>query len=346
MFKTVVFIVVSTFLSVSVANSRAELPAIPPITQKMDLKKELQETDATVASRPVSAASVAIQAPSPEVQMEMKNELANSATSPIFDIPITYNERVQFWIRHFQTAGRKDFKRWLERSSRYVPYMQRELSRAGLPKDIIYTAMIESGFSPGAQSPAAAVGIWQFIKPTAERYGLKVNWWLDERRNFVRSTEAAIKYKKDLFNMFGSWYLVAASYNCGEQRIVNLIKKHNTNNFWDFTQLAVLPRETMDYVPKIIAATLIAKAPGLYGFRGIDYQVPFEFEMARVPGGTDLYNLATFLGVSPNYLKELNPDLIHGFIPPTVPSHTIKIPKGSQKLVSQYSQSIGTSKRL
>jgi len=259
---------------------------------------------------------------------------------PIFDIPITYNHRVQFWIKHFQTAGRHDFQRWLARSTRYSPFIVGELEKAGLPKDIIYTAMIESGFSPGATSPAAAVGVWQFIKPTGERYGLRVNWWLDERRNYTKATLAAIKYKKDLYGMFGSWYLVAASYNCGENRIVNTIKKYGTNNFWEMAQLGLLPKETTDYVPKIIAATLIAKAPALYGFRNIPYLVPFEFDIAKVPGGTDLYNLAQFLGVNPNYLKELNPDLIHGFIPPGVSGHTIKIPKGSIKLVSQYSTAL------
>jgi membrane-bound lytic murein transglycosylase D len=264
---------------------------------------------------------------------------------PIFDIPITYNPRVQFWIRHFQGPGRLDFQKWLARSTRYSPYIQKELEKANLPKDIIYTAMIESGFAPTAQSPASAVGVWQFIKPTAQRYGLTVNWWLDERRNFSKSTLAAIRYKKDLYTLFGSWYLVAASYNCGETKIVNLIKKYGTNNFWEMAQLGVLPKETSDYVPKIIAATLIAKAPGLYGFRNINYQVPFEYDMAQVPGGTDLYNLAQYLGVNPKYLKELNPDLVHGFIPPGVSGHSIKIPKGSSKLVSQYSDQL-THKRL
>lgn len=264
--------------------------------------------------------------------------------SPIFDIPITYNHRVQFWIRHFQGPGRHDFQRWLARSTRYSPYILQELEKANLPKDIMYTAMIESGFSSNAQSPAAAVGVWQFIKPTAERYGLKVNWWLDERRNFSKSTLAMIKYKKTLYGMVGSWPLVAASYNCGEQRIVNLVKKYGTNNFWDLVQLGVLPKETSDYVPKILAATLIAKAPGLYGFRNINYQVPYEFDLAKVPGGTDLYNLAQYLGVTPSYLKELNPDLIHGFIPPGIQGHSIKIPKGSSKLVSQYSDQL--TKRL
>lgn len=267
--------------------------------------------------------------------------------APVFDIPVTYNHRVQFWVRHFQGVGRKDFERWLSRSTRFTPYILDELDKAGLPKDILYTAMIESGFSVGAQSPAAAVGIWQFIKPTAERYGLKVNWWLDERKNYVKSTQAAIKYKKDLYGLFGSWYLVAASYNCGESRVRNLIKRHSTNNFWELAQMGLLPQETTDYVPKIIAATLIAKAPALYGFRNINYEVPYEFDMATVPGGTDLHNLAHYLGVNPGYMKELNPDLVHGFIPPHISNHRIKIPKGASKLVSKYSHELaGPGKRL
>lgn len=291
-------------------------------------------TGAHAAVNPTAITSAPVSVGGSE-QMDAARE--EDVNVPIFDIPITYNDRVQGWIRYFQTSGRAGFQKWLARSTRYSPYIQKELGRAGLPKDIMYTAMIESGFSPVAESQAAAVGIWQFIKPTGERYGLKINWWLDERRNFVKSTQAAIRYKKDLYGMFGSWYLVAASYNCGETRVVNLIRKYGTKNFWEMARLGVLPKETMDYVPKIIAATLIAKAPGLYGFRNIEYQVPFEFDTALVPGGTDLFNLAQFLGVSPNYLKELNPDLLHGFIPPNINSHVIKIPKGSTKLVTQYS---------
>lgn len=288
-----------------------------------------------------------VQQPIPIGGEAIQKDISQSETkTPVFDIPVTYNHRVQFWVKHFQTVGRNDFQRWLARSTRFTPFILDELDKAGLPKDILYTAMIESGFSVGAQSPAAAVGIWQFIKPTAERYGLTVNWWLDERKNYVKSTMAAIRYKKDLYQLFGSWYLVAASYNCGEQRVRSLIKKHNTNNFWELAQLGLLPKETTDYVPKIIAATLISKAPALYGFRDINYEVPYEFDMANVPGGTDLYNLATYLGVNPSYMKELNPDLIHGFIPPHIVSFRIKIPKGATKLVSKYSMELTNYKRL
>ena len=209
-----------------------------------------------------------------------------------------------------------------------------------MPQDLLYVAMIESGFTPRAKSPAGAVGIWQFIAPTAKRYGLKVNWWIDERRNFTKATGAAIRYKKDLYKMFKSWYLVSASYNSGENRILRLIKKHHTNDFWELADLRTLPDETMNYVPKIIAATLIAKSPALYGFTDLQYNVPFKFEETDVPGGTDLTNLAQYIGVQERYLKDLNPDLVRGFIPREVKKHRIKIPIGSKPMVREYSQLI------
>lgn len=259
---------------------------------------------------------------------------------PIFDFPVTYNERVKSWIKYYQTRGRHSFKKWLERSARYAPYIQKELEKHDLPQDLLYVAMIESGFTTRATSHAGAVGIWQFIEPTAKRYGLKVNWWIDERRNFTKATSAAIEYKKDLYKMFQSWHLVSASYNTGEHRIQRLIRKHKTHSFWELANLQTLPDETVNYVPKIIAATLIAKSPALYGFTDLNYQVPYKFEETFVPGGTDLENLAQYIGVKNRYLKDLNPDLLKGFIPREIKKHRIKIPVGSKPLVRQYSEII------
>ncbi|MCB0377980.1 MAG: lytic transglycosylase domain-containing protein [Bdellovibrionales bacterium] len=259
---------------------------------------------------------------------------------PIFDFPVTYNHQVRKWIKYFQTTGKSSFKRWLERSARYAPYIQNQLEEHQLPQDLLYVAMIESGFVNQAHSPAGAVGIWQFVAPTARRYGLKVNWWIDERRNFTKATKAAIKYKKDLYKMFRSWHLVSASYNTGENRIYRLIKRHGTNNFWEMAEMKVLPNETINYVPKIIAATLIAKSPALYGFRDLNYKVPYKFEETYVPGGTDLNNLAQYIGVKKRYLKDLNPDLIRGFVPREINKHLIKVPVGSKSLVKQYAKLI------
>lgn len=264
-------------------------------------------------------------------------ELSGSSETPlIFDIPVTYNTRVSFWIRYFQTEGRISFSKWLERAARFHPIIQYELTRAGLPQDLVYVAMIESGFSPYAVSHASAAGLWQFIVPTGQRYGLKIDWWIDERRDFLKSTKAAINYMADLYRQFSSWYLVAASYNMGENGVRRLIKRHNTNNFWELADRGALPNETTNYVPKIIAAMLISKAPALYGFRDLNYHMPLSYEYFRVPGGTDLNNLARYLGVSEKYLKDLNPELIKGFVPRTVAGHKIRVPKGSMMTVSQY----------
>jgi membrane-bound lytic murein transglycosylase D len=264
-------------------------------------------------------------------------KLSSSSETPvIFDIPVTYNRRVSHWIRYFQTEGRRTFRNWLERSSRYMPILQFELARAGLPQDLVYVAMVESGFQSNATSNMSAMGIWQFIDPTARRYGLQIDWWLDERRDFFKSTEAAISYMSDLYQQFGSWYLVAASYNMGETGVRRLIERHRTHNFWELAERGALPQETTDYVPKIIAAMLISKAPALYGFRNLNYEMPLTFENVRAPGGTDLTNLANYLGVSGKYLRDLNPELIKGFIPREVTGYRIRVPKGSTLTVSQY----------
>ncbi len=252
----------------------------------------------------------------------------------VFDIPITYNDQVKYWIKYFQTRGKKNFSIWLERSQRYVPRIQKVFKEKGLPTDLAYLAMIESGFSAKAVSSAQAVGYWQFIAPTAKRYGLKVNWWLDERRDIHKSTSAAARYLSDMNNMFNSWYLTAAGYNTGENRIKRLIKRHNSKSFWDISESLV--QETKDYVPKLIAAILIAKAPSLYGFRDLKYKDPVEYEFFWAPGGTNLKELAKSLNYPVKDLKYLNPELVKGFIPDHVAGHKIKIPKGSLAKVSAY----------
>jgi membrane-bound lytic murein transglycosylase D len=269
---------------------------------------------------------------------QMRVSTSSNETPFIFDIPVTYNNRVSGWIKWFQTTGRSSFKRYLERSSRYLPQIEDELQRAGLPQDLVYLAMIESGFRADAASHMGAIGLWQFIAPTAQRYGLHIGWWIDERRDFEKSTKAAVAYMKELNGEFNSWYLVAASYNMGESGVRRMIKRHDTNNFWELADQRALPRETADYVPKIIAATLIAKAPALYGFRDLEYQAPLAYDTIRVPGGTDLINLAGYLGVSAKYLMELNPELTRGFIPREVKGHQIRVPKGASLMVAQYSR--------
>lgn len=255
----------------------------------------------------------------------------------IFDLPVTYNKNVSKWISYFQgPRGGKWFKTWLQRSYKYMPFIQKELKEAGLPLDLAYMVMIESGFAPNAISHADAVGPWQFIEATGSRYGLSKTWWLDERRDLKKSTQAAIRYLRDLHSEFGSWYLVAASYNMGENGLRRQIKKYGTKDYWTLIKFNALPKETQEYVPKILAAMLIAKAPNLYGFRDLEKMDPLEYEVVLVPGGTDLDLLADHLSVTRKSLKDLNAELYLGYIPRQVEKHFIRVPKGAGRLVTSY----------
>lgn len=254
----------------------------------------------------------------------------------IFDLPVTYNHKVSHWISFFQTKGKNFFRNWLQKSSKYMPYIQNELKKAGLPGDLGYMVMIESGFSATAISSASAVGPWQFIPSTGKQYGLKQDYWIDERRDLEKSTRAAIRYMQDLHAEFGSWYLVAASYNMGEGGLRRQIKKHKTKDYWELVRLKALPQETQDYVPKILAALMIAKAPSLYGFRNLDPEFPVQYEHVVAPGGTDLELLADHLGVTRKALKDLNAELKLGYIPRSLTSHKIRLPAGSYAVAQQF----------
>lgn len=252
----------------------------------------------------------------------------NENLRPVFDVPVTYNSKIKKWINYYQTSGRKWFRVWLERSMHYIPLAQEQLQAHGLPRDLAYIAMIESGFSSSAHSHAGAVGYWQFIAETARRYGLRVDWWVDERHDFDKSTQAAIRYFRDLHRMFGSWYLAAAAYNTGENRIRRLVEKHGTRDFWALAKEGVLSQETIDYVPKMLAAMIIAKAPGLYGFTDLEKVRKETVTTVQVSGGIDLWSLS---GESPelfNRLQNLNPSLRKGIVPPDVPKFALKVPPG------------------
>jgi len=257
----------------------------------------------------------------------------------IFDLPVTYNKNVSKWIAYFQgDRGARWFREWLQRSYKYLPFIQNELRKAGLPLDLAYMVMIESGFSAHATSHAEAVGPWQFIEATGSRYGLSKTWWLDERRDLKKSTLAAIRYLRDLHEEFGSWYLVAASYNMGENGLRRQIKKYGTRDYWALISLNALPQETQEYVPKILAAMLISKAPNLYGFRNLEKMDPLDYDLVTVPGGTDLGVLADYLGITRKSLKDLNAEVFLGYIPRQVDKHFIRVPKGAAGLVVSYIQ--------
>ena len=245
-----------------------------------------------------------------------------------FDIPIVFNDAVKYFVQYFTTEKRKVFGNWLRRSRYYVPIMKEILKEQGMPEDLVYVAMIESGFNPKAYSPASASGPWQFIYATGGRYGLKVNYWIDERRDPEKSTVAAAKYLRDLFKQFGCWYLAAAGYNSGEGRVGRAIEKHNTNDFWEIVKYNTLPRETREYIPKLIAAAIIAKDPEKFGFGAITYDQPVRFTSVKVPAGSPITVIAKSASLDTGTLRSMNPEILRGITPPDTDDYKINLPYG------------------
>jgi membrane-bound lytic murein transglycosylase D len=248
------------------------------------------------------------------------------------DIPLTLNSKVEYFLYYFQTSGKPSFSRWLSRSSRYLPMMKEILKREGMPEDLVYVAMIESGFQMHARSWANAVGPWQFISDTGRRYSLRIDQWVDERKDPVKATTAAALYLKELYGMFnGDWYLAAAGYNAGENKILRAISMYNTSDFWEISRGSYLKRETKEYVPKLLAAAIIAKDPARYGFSDIAYLPAIEFETVKIPSRTDLELVAKLSGTTYETIRELNPDLRHWCTPPNYPDYELKLPKGTRQ---------------
>ncbi len=265
-----------------------------------------------------------------------------------FDIPIVLNDAVQYFVRYYTTEKRKVFANWLRRSRRYVPMIREIMRRHGLPEDLIYLAMIESGFNPKAYSAMKACGPWQFIYETGGRYGLRVSHWVDERRDPEKSTVAAALYLKDLFNQFGSWYLAAAAYNAGEKRIERSVEMHGTGDFWELTKYNTLPRETREYIPRLIAAALVAKSPEKFGFTGIDYDQPIKTVSEVVPGGVPLEAVARAASTDVDSLRVLNPELLTSITPPDVETYTIRLPDSTaaDRFRAALAASLRTEKRV
>jgi membrane-bound lytic murein transglycosylase D len=246
------------------------------------------------------------------------------------EIALDYNEHVEMWIRYFQGKGRKYMEQYLERSSRYLPMMKNTLRENGLPEDLVYISLIESGFSPQAHSRSNAVGYWQFIRSTGRRFGLNVDPFIDERRDPVLSTRAAAEYFKELYSLFGSWHLALSAYNTGENRVRRAVTKNYTRDFWELIKKRrALPRETKQYVPKFIAATLIAKDPAKYGFTGLQFEDPLSYDTVNLQNAISLTKLATNLNVDVEEMKLLNPKFRSDFVPISRGTETtVRIPVG------------------
>jgi membrane-bound lytic murein transglycosylase D len=241
--------------------------------------------------------------------------------------PVVINAQVEALMDYFSARERDRFGMWIARSGRYLTMIRRVFRERGLPEELAYTAMIESGFSPRAVSRVGAKGMWQFMEATGRRYGLKVDRWVDERFDPLKATVAAAQYLGDLYGMFGHWFLAQAAYNAGEARVARAIQRAKTSDFWALTQTRHLPNETKRFVPQILAATVINRAPARYGF-DVEMQQPLEYEEVTVKRPLDFETIATLAEVTADDLRDLNPALRGGITPP-FGSYVLRVPVGS-----------------
>lgn len=264
--------------------------------------------------------------------IEKNQSIIQANTAISYDFPIILTPQVEMYLELIQTKQRRTFARWLERSGRYLPMMQAELEKAGLPLDLAYLAMIESGYSQTAYSRAKAVGLWQFMKGTGKHCGLTINSYVDERRDALKSTKAAASYLSELYDKFGDWHLAVAAYNAGPGKVGYGLKKYNVDNFWDLADKKYLRLETKRYVPKLIATIMIAKNPEKYGFTSLNYHPPMQYDTIKIGPGLPLKAVAAIAETDIEEIKKLNLELKKGRIPNNVSEYSVNVPYGKKQL--------------
>ena len=250
------------------------------------------------------------------------------------EFPMAVNQSVESWTLFFSTRRKSLFEHALSRAGLYSDMIRRGLRQRGMPEELMYLALIESDFYVYARSHASATGMWQFMAPTAKQYGLRIDHYVDERYDPVRATDAALDHLSDLYQRFGSWYLAAAAYNAGAPRVSRALRRHTDGRladddlFWEIVDH--LPSETANYVPKLLAAAHVAQSAAQYAL-DVNPAKAFDFEFVWAPGGVDLGAVAHSLGIAPELIYDLNPQLIRKTTPPGEIYH-LRVPVG---MVSQ-----------
>ena len=265
------------------------------------------------------------------------------------ELPLRWEPQVVRFLEFFKddSKGRAIMSVWLRKMGRYRAIIERKLDEQGLPRDLIYLAMIESGFDPGATSLKSAGGVWQFIPGAARAYGLEVSHWVDARRDPERAAEAAARLLKDLYVRFGSWPLAFAAYNAGYGAILRSIARFNTNDFWELARHeAGLPWETSLYVPKILAAAIVGHNLKAFGYANVVQDASWEFERVEVPSGISFAALARAAGTKPDVIEDLNPEYISGRIPPDRPTVVLRVPLGSANLFAKAAGDVRSGDKL
>ncbi len=315
--KKILFILTLVF---SPANIFAAIPV-----DCCDLKISSPESNPLLKSFPELQVPLSF-----ALQSELHTHGSIRVANAIHGVSLTQSASIDQEIAFFQTAFKERFEKYLSRSGRYLPIVQKVMKESNVHEDIAYLPLIESGFNPMAVSRAKATGLWQFMKMTAKHYGLRVDQWIDERYDTVKSTKAAMRYFKDLYAMFGSWPLSMASYNAGEGRIGRTLAATGATDYWQLKEMGRMPRETRDYVPKFMASTMIAKDPEAYGF-SVSYEKPLLYDEVLVPRQTSLLAISRVTGVSLADIKAYNPELRRHTTPPNYPTYLLKLPVGKKE---------------
>ncbi len=245
------------------------------------------------------------------------------------ELSIPEQPAIETWVRSFSGRNHKSFQTQLDRSTQYVKPAQDIFAGRGLPKDLVYVALVESGFTPKARSKAKAVGMYQFIPDTGRRFGLEQNQWIDERCHPMKAARAAADYLSALYDQFGSWPLALAAYNCGERAVQSTLDRSGLKTFWELASNGYLPSETRDYVPKVLATVKIVRSPQRYGFHLGPVRHIAKQPTVSVPGGVKLSWVGKQIGVSEDALQNCNPELCKPVTPPGCTSYNLCLPEGT-----------------
>jgi membrane-bound lytic murein transglycosylase D len=259
------------------------------------------------------------------------------------DMPARWDARVVRYLSYYhdEPRGRSLLQGWVRKSGRYGATIRRVFRDRGLPDDLVWVALIESGFDPAIRSSAGAAGLWQLMPEGAKGFGLFIDRWIDERYDAERATEVAARYLADLYRRVGTWELALAAYNMGYGALLNAIRKYNTNDFWELTKHeSGVPYETALYVPKIIAVAVAARNPVAFGLDTVRIEPPLAFDAVVVPGGTSIATIAASAGVPPSIIEGMNPQLRKGRTPPLsasteITAWTVRVPQGKGLAVSR-----------
>jgi len=295
------------------------------------LLQRLKEVQEQITTEETPGAEPGLKAPEEVVSItgnELRAELELVRLAELgatYDYPIDLNDKVLTWVSLFSTTKHGFMENALGRASQYMPMIRQVFAEEGVPSDLAYLAVIESGFRNEAKSKAKAVGMWQFIRSTGRIYGLNANAWVEERRDPIKATRAAARYLKRLYEITGDWYLAASSYNAGPLTLERAIQNVGTRNFWDLARSRWLRTETKNYTPELCAAILIGRNPERYGLRIVPL-TPYTYETVNVASMTSLTVLARCANTDTGTLKALNPELLRGSTPPG--TYLVRVPPG------------------